>query len=408
MCEYDAEIECGGPSVNKKSSQLLLAVSMLALLLGTDATAQIDAKQLGSANSRQTAVWNAAAGNTSVRAQQSVVNSLSTLPEADALIYISPQRILNDAVPKVMDAAAVAKMRAAFDDVKKSVGLDPSKVDYLVIAVRIRKPGADLSFLTPDVMIVASGDFSADSLLTAARLSLEPLKLKVRDEKYGSKTLTLLTIDAITEAAEKNPMLKSFSEIGFVPLNANTIAVGNSAYIRAAVDAGDGKGRITTAALESLLRDPAALISSIGSPLSSFAKSFGLLGTETSPRESHCDSKLGDYYSAITMDATNFRLSGAMNADNPDTAKIISNLLSGLLQQVAASVTDKNAQTVMKSIKIMPKESEVVWEGDISQQVFADFVREQMKPKPAAIAGEKPSQSPSKRPVKRRRTVHKS
>jgi hypothetical protein len=231
------------------------------------------------------------------------------------------------------------------------------------------------------------------------------MELKFRDEKYGSKTLTLLTIDAITKAAEQNPMLKSFSEIGFLALNANTIAIGNSAYIRSAVDAGDGKGRITAAAIESLLRDPGALMSSSGSPLTSFAKGFGLLGTEASPRESRCDSKFGDFYSAITMDGTNFTLRGAMNADNPDTAKIVNGLLSGLLQQAAGAVPDKNAQTVMKAIKMTPKESEVVWEADIPQQVVADFVREQMAPKPVATS---PGKTPAKRTLKKRRTVHKT
>jgi hypothetical protein len=372
-------------------------------------SAQIKGTDSGS---KQIAAQNAHANTMSVKAEQSVVNSLSDLPEADALLYISPQRILNDAVPKVLNAADVAKMRAQFEDVKKSIGLDPSKIDYLVVAIRIRKPTADLSFVAPDLLIVAGGDFSADSLVTTARLALEPMELKFRDEKYGSKTITLLTVDAITKAAEQNPMLKSFSEIGFVALNANTIAIGNSAYIRAAVDAGDGKGRITTAALESLLRDPGALMSSSGSPLTSFAKGFGLLGTETTPRESKCDSKLGDFYSAITMDGTNFTLHGAMNADNPDTAKIINGLLSGLLQQAAGAVPDKTAQTVMKAIKMTPKESEVVWEADIPQQVVADFIREQMTPKPATTTGATTtsgkSPSPAKRPMKKRRTVHKT
>jgi hypothetical protein len=58
-------------------------------------------------------------------------SALTSLPEADALIYVSPQRILNDAVPKAMPAAEVAKMRAAFADMKQSVGVDPSTIEYL-------------------------------------------------------------------------------------------------------------------------------------------------------------------------------------------------------------------------------------------------------------------------------------
>ena len=388
--------------MNKKFPQVWFLVSIVMLLLVSSALAQTVAKQSDSTS--QLATLNPRASNTSSLTVQSVVGSLSSLPEADTLIYINPQRLLNDAAPKIMPADHLEKMRAGFADIKKSVGLDPSKIDYLVIAVRFRKPTADLSFVAPDFMLVASGDFSADSLLTMARLSLQQ---KARDEKYGAKTITLMTIDEIAKAAERNPLLKSFSDLGLVSLNANTIAIGNTAYLKAAVDASEGKGRITAEALNSLLRDQNVLISAAGSPFGSFAKSFGLLGTETTPRESRCDSKLGDFYSAVTMDATNFNLRGAMNADNPDTAKIINGLLSGLLQQAVNSVPDKNAQVLLKGIKMMAQENEVVWQADIPQQAAADFIREQMKPKAATVTADKSQQDSLKRPIRKRRRARK-
>ena len=69
---------------------------------------------------------------------QNPQTALATLPEADALLYISPQRILNEAAPRVMDPADVTKMRGAFAELKKGAGIDPSSVEYLVIAVRKR------------------------------------------------------------------------------------------------------------------------------------------------------------------------------------------------------------------------------------------------------------------------------
>ncbi len=389
--------------MNNKFPQLCFLVGTVMLLLVSCALAQTVAKESDSSTRRSTSL-NSQTSNTSTLAGQSVVGSLSTLPEADALIYINPQRILNDAAPKIMPADHLEKMRAQFAEIKKSVGVDPSKIDYLVIAVRFRKPTADLSFVAPDFMLVASGDFSADSLLTMARLSLQQ---KARDEKYGAKTITLVTIDEIAKAAERNPLLKSFSDLGLVSLNANTIAIGNTAYLKAAVDASEGKGRITAEALNSLLRDQNVLISAAGSPFGSFAKSFGLLGTETTPRESRCDSKLGDFYSAVTMDATNFSLRGAMNADNPDTAKIINGLLSGLLRQAVDSVPDKGAQMLMKGIKMMAQENEVVWQADIPQQAAADFIREQMKPKAATVIADKSQQETPKLPIRKRRRARK-
>jgi hypothetical protein len=312
---------------------------------------------------------------------QSSQTALSTLPEADALIYVSPQRILNEAAPRVMTPADLTKMRDMFADLKKAVGVDPATIDYLVIAVRFHKPAGDLSFVAPDVMAVLGGDFSSDSLMTLGQLYLQD---KVRVEKYGSKSITVMKIDPIATQAEKNPILKPFVEIGAVPLSANSLAIGNLGYLKSAVDATEGNGRISAAALESLMRDRNALIAASGSPLASFAKSFGLLGLENTTRESRCDTRFGDFYAAVTMNGTNFSIRGAMNADNPDTAKIINNLLSGLMKQGISAVPDKGAQTILESLKMSAKDSEIVLEADIPEKVVADLIRTSPKPKEEA------------------------
>lgn len=344
---------------------------------------------------------------------QSVSTSLASLPDADMLIYISPQKLLNDAAPRVVAAKDIAGMRASFADMKKSVGFDPSTVEYLVFALRFHKPAGDLSFVAPDVMAVVGGDFSADSLFTLAQMTLQE---KVRIEKHGSKTMAVMRVDPIAEQAEKMPMLKTLVEIGAVPLSANSIAIGNVPYLKSAIEAADGTGRINPATLNSLLRDPDVLIATAGAPLASFAKALGLFGTETAPRESTCNTPFGNFYSAVTLSGTNFSVRGAMNADNPDTAKIISSLLSSLLQQAVnaipgaptqsmlstVNVTGKESEmfsTIMKSLKLMPRDNEVVWEADIPQRAIAEV----LKPKPAAKTEAKPAPAPRK-PVRKKRT----
>ena len=321
--------------------------------------------------------------------------SLASLPDADVLIYVSPQRVLNDAAPKIMPATEITKMRAGFADMKKGMGVDPSSIDYLVIALRFHKPAGDLSFIAPDIMAVAGGDFSADSLVSMAQLMLQE---KVRLEKHGSKTIALMTVDEIAAQSAKNPMLKSLSEIGAVALGPNSIAIGNLPYLKSAIEAADGTGRINAATLESLLRDPNALAAASGAPLASFAKAFGLFGTETTPRESRCDTPFGNFYAALTMSGTNFNVRGAMNADNPDTAKIISGLLANLMQQGIDAVPDKKAQSILQSIKMMPRENEIVWEADIPEQVVADL----FKPSPK-VSGDKPAAPAKRTPVRKKR-----
>ena len=325
--------------------------------------------------------------------------ALASLPEADALIYISPQRILNEAAPRVMSPAEVTKMRSAFADIKTAAGIDPATVEYLVLAIRFNKPASNLSFNAPDLMIVAGGDFSSDSLMTLGQVYLQD---KVRVEKHGSKSMTVMKIDPLVAEAEKNPILKPFVEIGAVPLSANSVAIGTLPYLRSAIDAADGNGRISAATLESLFRDPNVLIAASGAPLASFAKSFGLLGLENTSRESRCDTRFGNFYAAVTMTGTNFILRGAMNADNPDTAKIINSLLAGLMKQGIDAVPDKNAQTILQGLKMSARDNEVVWEADIPEKVVADYLKSSSAT--AATATPAATKPTPKRPVRRKRT----
>ena len=335
---------------------------------------------------------------TSSPAMQGVINSLSQLPEADAMMYINPQRIINEVLPKFLTAKDLEEMHKGFEAAKTQAGIDPSKVEFIVIAVRFKKPTADLNFQAPEFMMVSSGDFSAEALLGLARMASQG---KLRDEKYGNKTIGLMTIEPIAKESEKNPLLKSFTELGVVALNANTIATGSPGYLRAAIDAGEGKERISSAAINWLVRDPNALLSFAGSPWGSFAKSFGMLGTDATPRAPRCDSKIGDFYAALTMDASNFMFRGVSNADNPDTAKILANLYTGLLQYATSSIKDPGAQSVLKGLAITAEGDEVLLRADFSQQMVIEMIKQQMKPKQMEAASTSTITKPA---VKRRRT----
>ena len=322
--------------------------------------------------------------------------ALSSLPEADVLIYASPQRILSDAAPRVIAPAEITKMRAAFADIKKSIGVDPATIEYLVIAVRFHKPASDLSFVAPDVMAVLGGDFSSDSLMTLGQLYLQD---KLRVEKHGTKSISVMKVDEIARQAAKNAVFKPYVELGAVPLSANSLAIGNLRYIKSAVDAAEGTARINPVAIQSLMRDPNALIAAQGAPIAALARSLGLLGLENTTRESSCSTDLGNFYAAVTMNGTSFSLRGAMHADNPDTARIIYGLLSGLMQQGISAVPDKNAQMILQSLKMTAKDSEIVWEADIPEKTVADF----MKPSPPAAKTEATKPAP-RRPVRKKRT----
>lgn len=383
----------------RKLSNLVLAILVITVA-GVSAWAQNAQNASGAIAQVNPSSAHFVAATPTSPASQAIVSSLSTLPEADTLVYVNPQRILNELVPKFLPPKDVEEMRKGFEQAKQMAGVDPTKIDYVVIATRFREPTDDLNFQMPEFMIVASGDFSAESLIGLARMASGG---KLRDEKYGSKTMGLMTIDPLVKEAEKNPILKSFTEMGIVVLNANTIAAGSPRYLRAAIDAGEGKERISTATLNSLVRDPSALVSIAGTPWHSFAKSFGMLGTETNARAPKCDTRQGDFYAALTMDATNLMLRGFMNADNPDTAKIMSNLFSGFLRHATSSIKDPIAQPLLNGIAIVAEGDEVMFRADVPQQMVMDLMKKHMQPKQTDSAV-KPVEKKTTKPSGRRRS----
>jgi hypothetical protein len=389
----------------RKLSHLNIALLLVFAATAINTRAQNVLGQTSAVNP-QPGATNSVARTTSVitpaAATQSVLNSLSSLPEADTMIYVNPQRILNEVVPKLLPAKDVENMRKGFEEVKKNAGIDPGRVEYLVIAVRFKKPTAELNFRPPEFLVVTGGDFSAESLVTLAHSVSQG---KLRDEKYGEKTIGLMTIDPIVKEAEKNPLLKAFSEIGVVALNGNTIATGTPGYLRAAIDAEGGKDRINPKTLNSLVRDTNALISMAGSPWHSFAKGFGMLGTETNARAPRCESNMGDFYAALTMDATNFMIRGAMNADNPDTAKIMTNLFAGFLNQATSSIPDASMRSLLKNLAMTAEGDEVLLRADFPQQMVMELIQQKTKPTGITVDVVTPTTTnpPRKPAVKRRR-----
>jgi hypothetical protein len=105
------------------------------------------------------------------------------------------------------------------------------------------------------------------------------------------------------------------------------------------------------------------------------------------------------------MNGSNFSLRGAMNADNPDTAKIIQGLIWGLMQQGIDAVPDKDAQTMLKALKMSAKENEIVVEADVPDKVVAEMLKSATTRKASKPAVTAPATKPApRRPVRKKRT----
>jgi hypothetical protein len=314
---------------------------------------------------------------------QANIDSLSTLPEAETLVYLNAPRIVNEALPRLLPEKENQELTKGLDQVKGFTGIDVRRLEFIVLAMRFNKPSGGMIYPLPEAMFAMRGDFDADGLLGMAMMFSEG---KLRQESYGTHSLALLKLEDVQPGIGKNPFGAAFSELALTALDHHTIALGNTSYIKAALDAADGRGRIKVETIQSALREPDALLSISGSPLMAFAKSFGLRAAERRPDNTDCMTRFGDFYMGLNMDAQSFKLTGAMNADNPETANIIKTMFMGAFEQAKSAVPDKDAQAMLKQMNIIVEGSELLIQANIPQEMAAQFVRELFAPpKPKVV-----------------------
>jgi hypothetical protein len=69
------------------------------------------------------------------------------------------------------------------------------------------------------------------------------------------------------------------------------------------------------------------------------------------------------------------------------------------MQQAIDAVPDKQAQSILQTIKMSPKDNEIVWEADVPEKVLADM----LAPKPPPPPPSSVSKPTPRRPVRKKR-----
>src|SRR2546423_4280733 len=198
-----------------------------------------------------------AAAQTAVDARR----ALASFPDSQAVLFINAHRIVNEMLPRVMPAVEYQEMLAQ----AQKVGFDARGLEYVAVGARFAEPAPPSGL--PEFVVIVHGNFNADSMLTLARVGLESEKVTRRQETYGTKTLEIIDTANVGKMMEGNTEGKPeeqskpspYPEIAATAFDANTIIVGVPAYVKAAIDAAGGQGRLKSSTLELASHDPQTL-----------------------------------------------------------------------------------------------------------------------------------------------------
>lgn len=328
------------------------------------------------------------------QAQTDARGALAPLPDSQAVLFVNARRIVNDLLPRVMPAADYQKLLGQ----AQKGGFDARDLDYAVVAIRFADPAPPNGL--PEFLVVIKGGFNADALLMLGRLAAGSQNLKSRQETYGSKTLDIFDTGGIAkavggadgtkepDAGQQKP--NPYPEVAVTTLDSRTLVAGVPAYVKAAIDASEGRGRLDASTLDLAAREPQALWSLtfvVPPTLPDYVHKFGVPPNEELDRTL---AWLKQFSLSQGMDALDLTFHAALLTDQPEHASALAGLVRmGLvaaqtaLSEEAAKPNSKDAEdarralAVLKTVVNRTEGNTLVISATVPVSTVAELVRQQ-------------------------------
>jgi hypothetical protein len=330
---------------------------------------------------------------------------LQRLPQSDALAYLNLRRILTEALPVILPEKSLTEMKAGIDQIKKMTGIDMYGIEHAVVVTRFDKLMPGPTMIPPDFLLVVRGAFNADSLLSLLRIGLQG---KYTEEKYNSKTLTTLKFSDLMKAGDsKNtgPLPLGLTEVSVSALDGGTIAFGNPAYLKNAIDAEGGQGRINPDMVNGVMAEPDALINAV---VSISPKLFNSIV----PKEAQDNEEIGkllagieQIYMSVGMNPTDFTLHLAVRMTTAEQASTLIGIAQMGISAMGSGSQDKTVQALLKALTISNEGNNVQLRTALPKDNVASLMRTMMTP--PAKKEETASKATAKKPPQKRATGKK-
>lgn len=248
---------------------------------------------------------------------------MASLPESDAVAHIRVKQLLNEAMPRILagNPAKLDEANAKLDKFKERTGLDPRMFQQIALGVRFTHPVEGVT--RAQTVALANGSFSSAAMVAAGRVASNG---KYREEKYKNKTIYVFTLD------EQIRLLGMFnfrlSELAVAPLDTNTLALGDPAGVRAAIDVSGATTNANTELIALANRDPNAIIGFGGNMTDQLVDNLDI---GNAPIISELKS-LRQVYGSVTTTDRDLQLFLGARAVNASAAKNLGDTLEGIKQ----------------------------------------------------------------------------
>jgi hypothetical protein len=284
-----------------KRKVLNLAIVVLALCSAQVLTAQTRAR------------------NTTAAPRVALMNSL---PDSGAVAQVKLRQLLNEALPQIFanNPTRLAEINSSIENFKTRTGLDPRMFDQVALGARFSYPSEGVTKV--QTVALANGSFNPAAMVAAGRSAANG---SYREEKYQGKTIYIFKLDQDVR------LLGFFDfrihELAATPLDANVLALGDEAGVRAVIDAGRARTHANADLIALASRDPNAVIG-FGANLSEQL----IANLDVNPAIAADLKTLRQAYGSVSTTEKDLQLFLAARAVNADAAKSLGDTLEGLKQ----------------------------------------------------------------------------
>ncbi len=303
---------------------------------------------------------------------KAVSSLLSSLPPSDVVALVNVNRVLDEAMPKLMaeNPAKLAEVNDELAKFKTQTGIDPRSFHQVALGLSYIYPREGITKIT--TVAIASGTFNAGALVAAGRLAANG---KYSERKYQGKTIYVFTMDRQVKLLGLWNI--KVSDLAVTSLDGNTLALGNLESVQGAIDAKRTRKYANPQLVELASRDPNAIMG-FGGNISEALMQNLRLTNDSLAREL---TAVRQVYGSLGMTSTDMELMVAARTVDPDSAKNLSDSVEGLMQLGTlfigrlSATKETLARSALKNLKVTTQGNELQIRTAVAQSQVAPLMR---------------------------------
>lgn len=329
---------------------------------------------------------------------------MMALPESEVVVTLDVKRILQEAVPRLLGQAPVARARfeAELEKLRAQTGFDVRGVERIVLGMgdfNVAPGSLGAKDAMPGRMVaVITGSFDAPVLVAAARLAMSG---QYREEQYGGMTLHTFTLE--NKARQLSAAAVVPTDLSVVSLGPHAIAIGLPASVRAAIDIHQRSGVNTANAdlIAMATNSPHALMS-VGADLRSWTRrapvrrkaakelridpidrlgsveTAGPATGATGPEAEYTKAfeAIRQVFFAAGMTPGTFHLHLVARAEGAEQVQTLNRMLTSL-RETTGTVTDPRARRILDGMQFFMQGNEMQIRAEFAQSDIASLLTDQ-------------------------------